>query len=103
MSNDVLVTILTVVLSGGTVGVLVKAAMERKKTDAEAKNVNVTAEVSLSEGWQKYADELKEDLKKFKQENNELRVELKELRGLIDEMRKENNILKERLSKLDKK
>ena len=82
MINFDLTTVLTLVsalLGGGTVAAVYKAYVDRKKTDAEAQNIHITGELSISESWMKYATELKGDMEKLKDEISTLTKEVKRL------------------------
>jgi len=79
MSKEALIILMSI-LSTPFLGALVSKYFERNKTKAETHNINIGGEISLGEGWQKYAIQQRQD-------KEELR---KEFNVRMDEMRKEH-------------
>lgn len=59
--NTQLLTILAAILGSSVVGVVVTNFFNRRKTKAEERNLTITGETQLSDGWKKYADQMRSD------------------------------------------
>lgn len=107
MSTETLVILMSV-LSTPFLGILVAKFFERNKTDAETHNINIGGEISLSDGWQKYAVQQKEDKEELRKEFN-LRIDdlqkqhSSEIVKLKDEFTKVTNAKDERIKVLENK
>lgn len=80
-----IITIVGSLLSGGTLVAFINWMANSKKSKAEARNVNVTAEVTLGEGWKAYADKME---KRFDESEKKFNERIKELEKTIDENKK---------------
>lgn len=58
MQNNIL--LITAILASPLLAAVVSNFFAKKKTNAESHLLNITGEVSLSDGWQKYAKKLEE-------------------------------------------
>ena len=95
MSTETLVILMSV-LSTPFLGILVAKFFERNKTDAETNSINIGGEMSLGEGWQKYAVQQKEDKEELRREFN-LRID-----DLQKQHAEEVEYLKNELQKITK-
>lgn len=97
------IALIAAVLSGVGGSALVKGWLDRKKTSAEAKNLDITGDMSLGKGWQEYAEQQRKDKeelrKEFKEEIEKLKKEFAEVLaakdGIIRGLETANATLKE--------
>lgn len=63
-----LIALIAAVLTGIGGSALVKGWLERKKTSAEARNLDITGDMQLGKGWQEYAEQIRKDKEEMRKE-----------------------------------
>lgn len=83
-STTLIVSLVGSLFGGGAIAGFVTAWSTREKVKQEANSIKVTADVQVAGEWQKYASEIKEDLRLFKEES------AKKLQLLMDQKKKQD-------------
>lgn len=90
LSPQVVIALLAAVLSGIGGTAAVKGYLDRKKTAAEAKNLEITGDMTLGKGWQEYAEQQRNDKEALKKE-------------LLDQMKAQKEEHDRKIEELNKK
>ena len=100
MDTNILVAIISAVLGSSLVTAIVSWIINRKKTEAEVKQITVSSEIELSGATLNYAKEVKAMYDDLKRDYNELKKKNAELEGKIDMLQKKYDCVVEFLEKL---
>ena len=108
MNTQTLLIIIGAVLASPFLGILATNVFSKRKIGAETHNLNITGELSLSEGWQKYASQQQKDKEELRTEFSKKIEDLKyEHKKEISEMKEEFALItsakNERISTLETK
>lgn len=69
------IALIGAILTGVGGSAIAKGILDRKKTAAEAKNLDITGDMSLGKGWQEYAEQQRKDKEELRKEfKEEIRV-----------------------------
>lgn len=102
-----LITVIVSLFGGGVVGVVIKALMEKDKTDAEANNTNIKSLLEIDQRMNERMAKLEERVANLEQENYKLKSdklklekEAHKLENDITQLKAENKELYEENCKL---
>lgn len=94
MDLNFILSAIGILLSGGTAGAIITALVQRKKYGAEAHNIYVTGDISIGKTALEYAESIRHDFEKLKEEMLILRGEMKKLETRNRVLENENIVLK---------
>ena len=93
MSIELIVTILVGIFGGGVFGTIVTQFLQKKKYQAEAKSINLTGELKITDTVLQYSNTLRGDVAKLKEEMSELRSKYETVNTAYQEIKTKHEIL----------
>lgn len=103
MDTNLLVTIIVAVLGSSVITAVVSSIVNRKKTQAETKQITVSSEIELSGATLNYAKEVKAMYDDLKRDYNEMKKKSEQQEDKIDELQSKHEDLETKYEELQVK
>lgn len=102
MKNETIL-IISAVLGAPFLGILVTSIFNKKRLGAETHNINIGGEISLSDGWHKYAMQQQKDKEFIENRLASFEAKITELQNKYDAIKIEKDTIAEASLRKDEK